>query len=88
MTSPESLSIKVFVNELRFLLVTHTICSDAQIDSYGILESGQGAENFLDRLANDQVLRAKDARILAKVVYKFRRPLTQLFNAYSYAYFW
>jgi hypothetical protein len=40
MTSPESLSIKVSVNELRFLLVTHTICSDAQIDSYGILESG------------------------------------------------
>jgi hypothetical protein len=50
--------------------------SDARFDSYGILKPGGGAENFLDRLANDQVLREEDARILAKVDYKFHRPLT------------
>jgi hypothetical protein len=39
-------------------MVTHTINSDVRFDSYGILKSGQGAENFLDRLvkqANGQV---------------------------------
>jgi hypothetical protein len=63
MTSPETLNTKVTVNELSFLLVTHTAFSDAPFDSYGILISGQGAEHFLDRLdipMNDQVLRAKD----------------------------
>jgi hypothetical protein len=37
---------------------------DARFDSYMILKSGQGAENFMDRLdrpTNDQVLRAEDA---------------------------
>jgi hypothetical protein len=37
---------------------------DARFDSYRILKSGQGAENFMDRLdrpTNDQVLRAEDA---------------------------
>jgi hypothetical protein len=91
MTFAETLNTKVFVNELIFPLVTHTAYSDARFDSYGILKSGRGAENFLDRLgrsANDQVLRAEDARILARVVYKFRRTLTQLSNAYSHAHFW
>jgi hypothetical protein len=39
-------------------MVTHTINLDVRFDSYGILKSGQGAENFLDRLvkqANGQV---------------------------------
>jgi hypothetical protein len=58
MTFPETLNTKVAINEVSFLLVTHMDYSDARFDSYGILKSGQGAENFLDRLfrpANDQV---------------------------------
>jgi hypothetical protein len=90
MTSPESLNTKVSINELRFSLVTHMVYSDARFDKYEILKSEQGAENFLDRLdrpVNDQVLRAEDAQNMAMVVYKFRRPLTQLSNAYSYIHF-
>jgi hypothetical protein len=91
MTFPETLNTKVVVDKLSFSLVTHTDYSDARFDSYRILNSGWGAENFLDRLgrpADDQVLGAEDARILAMVIYKFRRPLTQISNAYSYAHFW
>jgi hypothetical protein len=90
MTLPETLNTKVADNDLSFPLVTHMAYSDARFGSYGILKLGRGAENFLDRLcrpANDQVLGAKDARNLTRVVYKFRRPLTQLSNAYSYAHF-
>jgi hypothetical protein len=61
MTSPETLNTKVAVNELSFLLVTHTVYPDARFDSYGILNSRRGAENFLDRPTNDQVLRVEDA---------------------------
>jgi hypothetical protein len=78
------------VNELIFLLVTHTAYSDARFDTYRILNSGRGAENFLDRLgrpANNQVLGAEDARILLRVDYKFRKPLTKLSNGYSYTQF-
>jgi hypothetical protein len=81
MTFPETLNTKVADNELSFPLVTHMAYSDAQFGRYGILKSGQGAENFLDRLcrpANDQVLRAEGAQNLMRVVYKFRRTLTQL----------
>jgi hypothetical protein len=63
MTSPETLNTKVSIDELIFLLVTHTTYFDARFDSYGILKSGQGAENFLDRLdipMNDQILKAED----------------------------
>jgi hypothetical protein len=90
MTFPETLNIKVAISELSFPLVTHMAYSDAWFDSYGILKSGRGAENFLDRLcrpANDQVLRVEDAQNLRRVVYKFRRPLTQRSNAYSHAHF-
>jgi hypothetical protein len=79
MTFPETLNTKVADNDLSFPLVTHMANSDVRFDSYGVLKSGQGAENFLDRLcrpANDQVLRAEDARNLTRVIYKFRRPLT------------
>jgi hypothetical protein len=91
MTFPETLNTKVADNELSFLLVTHIAYSDARFGNYGILKSGRGAENFLDRLcrpANDQVLRAEDARNLTRVIYKFRRPVTQLSNSYSHAHFW
>jgi hypothetical protein len=90
MTFLETLKTKVAVNELIFPLVTHSAYSDARFDSYGILKSGWGAENFLDRLCrpeNDQILMAEDARILERVVYKFHRPLTQISNAYSHAHF-
>jgi hypothetical protein len=90
MTFPETLNIKVADNELSFTLVTHMAYSDARFGNYGILKSGRGAKNFLDRLcrpANNLVLRAEDAQNLMRVVYKFRRPLTQLSNAYSHAHF-
>jgi hypothetical protein len=90
MTFPETLNIKVADNDLSFPLVTHIEYSDARFGNYGILKSGRCAENFLDGLcspANDQVLRADDARNMVRVVYKFRRPLTQLSNAYSHAHF-
>jgi hypothetical protein len=90
MTYPETLNTKIATNKRSFPLVIQTVHSDARFDSYGILKLGQGAKNFLDRLetpANDQVLRLEDARILARVVYKFRIPLTQLSSAYSYAHF-
>jgi hypothetical protein len=90
MTSPETSNTKVADNELSFPLDTHMAYSEARFGNYGILKSGRGAENFLDRLcrpANDQVLRAEDARNLTRVVYKFREPLTQLSNAYSHAHF-
>jgi hypothetical protein len=62
MTFLETLNTKVAVNELSFPLVTHTAYFDAWFDSYGILNSERGAENFLDRLGrpvNNQVLGQK-----------------------------
>jgi hypothetical protein len=64
MTFPETLNTKVSVSEHSFPLVTHMAYSDARFDSYEILKSGRGAENFLEGLCrpvNDQVLRAEDA---------------------------
>jgi hypothetical protein len=90
MTFPETLNTKVADNDLSFPLVTHMAYSDARFGNYGILKSGRGAENFLETLcrpANDQVLRAEDERNLMRVIYKFRRPLTQLSNAYPYTHF-
>jgi hypothetical protein len=90
MNFPETLNTKVADNKLSFPLVTHMVFSDAWFGSYGILKSGRGAENFLDRLCrpvNNQVLRVEDAQNLTRVVYKFRRPLTQLSNAYSHTHF-
>jgi hypothetical protein len=43
MTSPETLYTKNVVNELSFLLVTHTTCFDIQFGRYGVLKSGYGA---------------------------------------------
>jgi hypothetical protein len=90
MTFPETLNTKVAVSELSFPLVTHMAYSDARFDSYGILNSGRGAENFLDKLcrpANNQVLRAEDARNLTRVIYKFGRSLTHLSNTCSHGPF-
>jgi hypothetical protein len=58
MISLETLNTKIAVNELSFPLVTHTVYSNVWFDSYRILKSGQGAENFSDKLdiqMNDQV---------------------------------
>jgi hypothetical protein len=48
------LNTKVAINELSFPLVTHTAYSDTRFDSYGILKSGHGADNILDRLSLPQ----------------------------------
>jgi hypothetical protein len=50
MTSPETLYMKNVVNELSFLLVTHTTCFDTQFSRYGFLKSGFSAGQILDRL--------------------------------------
>jgi hypothetical protein len=50
MTFPKTLNMKNAINELIFPLVTHMAHSDAQFDSYGVLKSGQAAEQILDRL--------------------------------------
>jgi hypothetical protein len=50
MTSLETLYMKNVVNELSFLLVTHTTCFDIRFGRYGILKSGFGAGPFLHRL--------------------------------------
>jgi hypothetical protein len=58
------LKTKLSANELFFPLVTHTVDSDARFGNYGTLNSGQGAENILNRLdilVNGQALRAEDA---------------------------
>jgi hypothetical protein len=63
MKSPETSNTKVVIDELRFLLVTHMTYFDGRFDSFEILKSEQGVENFLDRLdipTNDQVVRAED----------------------------
>jgi hypothetical protein len=38
MTSPETLYTKTVVNELSFLLVTHTTCFDTRFDRYEFFE--------------------------------------------------
>jgi hypothetical protein len=50
MTFPETLNTKVADKELSFPLVTHMVYSDARFGINGILKSGRGVENFLDRL--------------------------------------
>jgi hypothetical protein len=86
MTIIETLNMKNSANELSFPLVTYTTNSNARFGNYGLLMSGQCAELILgrlDRRMNNQVLRAEYAGILTRVVNEFRRPLTQLSNAYS-----
>jgi hypothetical protein len=65
--------------------------SDARFDSYSILKLGRGAEKLSGQTVQtgeQSGFRAEDARILVRVVYKFRRPLTHLSNAYSHTHFW
>jgi hypothetical protein len=46
MSSPETLNSKLVANELSFPLVTQTTYSNERFDSYGILNSGHGAEDL------------------------------------------
>jgi hypothetical protein len=60
-------NVEYAINKLIFPLVTHMVYSDTRFGSYGLLKSGRGAEQILDRLdiqVNDQVLRAQEAQIL------------------------
>jgi hypothetical protein len=50
MTSPEILYTRVAINEISFLLVTHTTYSDARFDSYRIFEVRLRCCTILDRL--------------------------------------
>jgi hypothetical protein len=50
MNSPETLYTKNVVNELSFLLVTHTTCFDIRFGRYGFLKSGFSAGQILDRM--------------------------------------
>jgi hypothetical protein len=49
MTGLETLYMKNAVNELSFMLVTHTSYSDTRFCHDGFLKSGYGAELILDR---------------------------------------
>jgi hypothetical protein len=51
MTSQETLYMKIVVNELSFLLVTHVTCFDIRFGRYGFLKSGFSAGLILDRLS-------------------------------------
>jgi hypothetical protein len=48
MTSLETSHMKNVVNELSFLLVTHTTCFDIRFSCNRILKSGFSAEQILD----------------------------------------
>jgi hypothetical protein len=50
MSSKETSYMKNVVNELRFLMVTHTTYFDIRFVRYGILKSGFNAGQILDRL--------------------------------------
>jgi hypothetical protein len=50
MTSLGTLYTKNVVNELSFLLVTHTTCFDIWFSHYGFLKSGFSAGQILNRL--------------------------------------
>jgi hypothetical protein len=50
MMSVETLYKKEVINELSFLLVTHTTYFDTWLGRYGFLNLGYGAELILDRL--------------------------------------
>ncbi len=46
MTSPETLNTKIYINKLRFPLVTHTALSEERFGSYGLLKTEHGPELF------------------------------------------
>jgi hypothetical protein len=52
MGSPETLNMKIAINELCFLLVTHTVNSNARFGSYRILKSGQGTEKLSRQISH------------------------------------
>jgi hypothetical protein len=50
LTSPETLYTKHAVNELSFLVVTHTTCFNIRFDRYEFLKLGFSVGQILDRL--------------------------------------
>jgi hypothetical protein len=59
--------MKNAINELIFLVVTHTAYFDTRFGSYGFFKSGYGAEQILDRLiilVIHQILGPQEARNL------------------------
>jgi hypothetical protein len=69
MTSPETLNMKIAVNELSIPLVTHTVYFDRWFGNYGLLKSGYSVESILDKLdipVIDHVLRPQEARNLLR----------------------
>jgi hypothetical protein len=67
MTSLDTLHTKSAVNELSFLLATHMSYFNTGFGRYGLLKSGYGTDQILDRLDRqviDQVFRALEVQIL------------------------
>jgi hypothetical protein len=66
MTSPKSLYMKNAANKLCFPMVTHTAYFGTLFGSYGLLNSGYGADQILDRLVIqviDQVFGPQEGQI-------------------------
>jgi hypothetical protein len=90
MTSPETMYTKVAINELSFLLVTHTTYSDERFDSYGIFWSQVTVLNCFGQIGHwnkTPALGAKNEWILMRLDYRFHSLLAQVFNAYSNTWF-
>jgi hypothetical protein len=76
MTSLDTLHTKSAVNELSFLLATHMSYFNTGFGRYGLLKSGYGTDQILDRLDRqviDQVFRALEVQILLGLEHGFRR---------------
>jgi hypothetical protein len=74
MSSTETLSIKVSVNELSSPLVTHPSYFDTRFSSNRLLKSGYSADQILDRLGiqgTNQVLGPQEAQNLQGFEHSF-----------------
>jgi hypothetical protein len=72
----ETLYTKNFVNELIFLLVTHTTCFNIRFDHYRILKLGFSYGQILDRLGipvPGHVFRPQDLQNMLLSEYKIWR---------------
>jgi hypothetical protein len=73
MTSLDTLHTKSAVNELSFLLATHMSYFNTGFGRYGLLKSGYGTDQILDRQVIDQVFRTLEVQILLGLEHGFRR---------------
>jgi hypothetical protein len=86
MASPKTFYTKDVVNELSFLLVTHTTYFDIRFGRYKFWKSGFNTDLVLDRLgihALGQAFGPQDGWNLLGSEYTIWRLLSQLSNAYS-----